>query len=305
MYMTNTMQPLVSVVIPTHNRCDLLWRAISSALQQTYTNLEVIVVSDGSEDSTDALMEQISEQRVRYIAYHPSKGANVARNTGIAEAKGEYVAFLDDDDEWYPQKIEKQIQLISKNESIGLVCTGIRAIYVKENITKDYVPPAKEDSSKEILIRNCIGSTTTVLVEKALLDLCGGFDPQLGALQDYDLWIRLCQKTKVGVVREPCVDYYVYTQNNQISSHTENYEKAILYIERKYQSKLEAMAKSEKRIRKRTFCLLLSKKGLRNGQPKLARKYAVQAFAAKPSIECAICFIGSFVPYRLLVRMKQ
>ena len=116
----------ISVVIPTHNRVDLLPRAIKSVLEQTYKDIEIVVVSDGSTDGTDEYMKQYADNpNVKYISYHPGRGGNYARNAGFDAAKGEFVAFLDDDDEWGPTKIEKQVALMEADEEVGLVYTGI------------------------------------------------------------------------------------------------------------------------------------------------------------------------------------
>lgn len=297
----------VSIVIPTYNRADLVTRAVASALNQTHGQIEVIVVSDGSDDDTDNVMQKLCEQdnRVKYISYHPAKGGNVARNIGIENAQYEFVAFLDDDDEWHKDKIEKQLNIFYDNCDIGLVCTGINAIYVGEGTSTIFIPTALLDSSKEILIRNCIGSTTTVMVKKDLFEQCGIFDPELKALQDYDLWIRLCQKTKVGVVKEPCVEYYNYKSNNQISQYTERYIEAVRYIDSKYENLLSVLSAKERGARNNVFMLLISKKGMRNGQMKIAIKYALKALEFRITKQAVVCLIASFVPYRVLRKLKS
>lgn len=130
------MSNLVSVVIPTHNRADLLPRAINSVLKQTYTNIEVIIVSDGSTDNTRDVVDSFikNDDRVKFIEYTPSKGGNVARNKGIEASTGEYIAFLDDDDEWLLEKLKKQVEIIESDKEIGLVYTGSRIIYVNEKV---------------------------------------------------------------------------------------------------------------------------------------------------------------------------
>ncbi|MFW6015619.1 MAG: glycosyltransferase family 2 protein [bacterium] len=297
----------VSVVIPTHNRSHLIKRAVKSVLSQTFQNFEVIVVSDGSVDDTDKVMNDICEQdsRVKYISYFPAQGGNIARNRGIENAQYKYIAFLDDDDEWHSDKLEKQINLFQQNKNIGLVCTGINAIYVKENITISYIPTAPIDSSREILIKNCIGSTTTVMIKSELLKTCGKFDPELKALQDYDLWIRICQETMVGVVREPCVDYYNDLGNDQISQYTGKYIEATKHINRKYSRLLSTLSKREHKQRNIVFSLLIAKKGLRNGDKKVARKYALNALKIKVSFNPIMIFIASFFPYKFLLLIKM
>ena len=181
---------MVTAIITTHNRKDLLERAILSVLNQTYKDIELIVVSDGSTDGTDEFMQKYeSDKRVRYISYYPGRGGNYARNTGIKTAKGEYVAFLDDDDEWLPTKIEKQVVKIESDSSIGLVYTGTHSIYVDDNVEFDSCPSLQGDMSKQILYNNFAGSTTTVMLRKSILDKSGLFDEELSAIQDYDLWM--------------------------------------------------------------------------------------------------------------------
>src|SRR5699024_2462081 len=125
-----------SVVIQTHNRSRMLEKAVNSVLNQTYKDLEIIIVSNESTDDTDLVINKLKERdhRIYSISYLPARGANYARNKGIENTTGELVAFLDDDDEWYEEKIEKQVKIFSSNESIGLVYTGKEIIYVKENI---------------------------------------------------------------------------------------------------------------------------------------------------------------------------
>jgi glycosyltransferase involved in cell wall biosynthesis len=119
------MGPLVSCIIPTYNRAHIVGRAIRSVLNQTYKNIEVIVVDDGSQDNTQEAVLSIKDERVRYIRLHRNFGVAFARNIGIANARGEFVAFLDSDDYFLPEKIEKQVELMLKDESIGVCYTEV------------------------------------------------------------------------------------------------------------------------------------------------------------------------------------
>lgn len=299
----------VSVVIPTHNRALLLERAIKSVLNQTYPIDEIIVVSDASEDNTDEMMNVLCREysNVIFHSYRPGRGGNYARNCGIQMSKSKYVAFLDDDDEWHPYKIEKQIDLIKNNHKIGLVCTAMNVLHVKEGLKNIYIPPAPYDCEKDILMGNCIGSTTTVMVKKELFDIVGMFDEKLPALQDYDMWIRLAQITKVGVVNEPCVDYYNYPTTNQISSNTNKYIDAEKMITEKYKHLIGKLSNKDLSKRICYFDMMLSKKGMRNGQQRLAIIYGAKAFWARPCFNSMICFIAAFVPHKiaLFVRSKS
>jgi len=303
---TGETAPLISVVIPTHNRGDIVDKAVRSAQNQTYKNIEIIIISDGSEDNTDEVVNKLcaEDERIRYFSYHPGKGGNVARNTGIKEARGEYVAFLDDDDEWHDEKLAKQLDVFASDDEIGLVCTGINGVRTNSSAKTIFIPPAVRDSSKLILLRNCIGSTTTVMVKKELFDECGCFDENLRALQDYDLWIRLCQKTRVGVVREPCVEYLNDPAGEQISKYTDKYIEAISYIDNKYQELISQLSKKNLAIRKNVFILLIAKKGIRNGQRGLAIKYTFKAMKYKLNKDSVMCLAACVSPTKLIEAVK-
>lgn len=291
------MEALVSIVIPTHNRASLLNKSIISALEQSYSNIEIIVVSDGYDDKTDSLMKSVvsTHNNVFYYTYPEAKGGNYARNFGIKHSNGDYIAFLDDDDIWYKDKIQKQMDIFSSNKDIGLVCTGVNAIYEGEKVIIKYIPPAQYDSSKMILIHNCIGSTTTVVIRRNELFQTGLFDENLCAQQDYDLWIRACQITKVGVVTEPCVDYCNYKTSNQISQCTDKYQKAVDYIEAKYSDLLSTLNDQQIKERNIQKNLDIAKKAIRNGTPKAGREYVKKAASISITKDVISCYFASFL----------
>lgn len=297
----------VSVVIPTHNRKELLPRAIQSVLNQTYPVKEINVISDGSIDGTDEVMKEFcaSNEKIRFYSYSPSKGGNYARNCGIKMSTGDVVAFLDDDDEWHKEKIQLQVSMMKSDRQIGLVCTGTNKVFVEQNTCNVYIPPATYDCKKEILLRNCIGSTTTVMIRRELFDKVGGFDEKLPALQDYDMWVRICQITKVGVVKQPCVEYYNYESGGQISHSTQKYVKAAALITEKYEELIRQLSNDEIKRRKCYFDMLLSKKGMRNGQLGIAIRYGVKAFFEKPGKASLICMIAAFVPYKVTMALQR
>lgn len=297
----------VSVVIPTHNRADLLPRAVQSVLNQTYRVKEINVVSDGSEDSTEDIMKEMEERhpQIHFHSYHPGRGGNYARNYGIQMSTGDVVAFLDDDDEWHADKIEKQIALLKADKEIGLVCTGTNRVFVEQGTSNAYIPPAPYDCSKEILLKNCIGSTTTVMVRRELFDQVGGFDEALPALQDYDMWVRLCQITKVGVVKSPCVEYYNYETSGQISQNTQKYINAEKAISKKYEEMISKLTPVEQKQRRCYFDMLLSKKGMRNGQTKIAIGYGWKAVKDNPGKSSIVCFGAALVPYKLTMAVQR
>lgn len=294
---------LVSVVIPTHNREDLLPRAINSVLKQTYKNLEVIIVSDGSTDGTSSVGKHYeeSDNRVRFLEYFPGQGGNHARNTGILASKGDWVAFLDDDDEWHETKIEKQLELACHDENIGLVCTGINAIFDEDGTSSIYIPDTPYDASKSILLGNTIGSTTTVMMKHDLLDDCGMFDEELMAKQDFDLWIRACQLTKIGVVKEPCVDYHNLVSNNQVSWNYKKYADATEYLSKKYEKLFkEKLTEVEWANVCSNNMFSIARKAMKMNQGKIARKYIHKSLSYRKRPIVILAWFGSFLPFSII-----
>ena len=204
--------PQVSVIIPTHNRAGLLSAAVQSVLAQTFQDFEIIIVDDCSSDGTRAVVQRFADCRIRYLRHPAARGGGAARNTGIAHALGEIVAFLDDDDEWYPDKLERQLNALRRSEpGTAAVYCGYRIVErASGRVRGSMRPSAAGDLSGELLARNPIGGTSCMVVRKELLDRVGGFDERLPSFQDRDLWIRLARETRFSYVQEPLLNYYVH-----------------------------------------------------------------------------------------------
>lgn len=298
---------MISVVIPTHNRSDLIQRAIESVLNQTYKDVEIVVVSDGSTDNTEEVVQSYQEKysNIQFLSIFPGKGANNARNEGIKASNGEYIAFLDDDDEWLPSKLEAQIDVFNSDSSIGMVYTGINVIYVKENVTYYSLSGKKGDLSKDILMKNVIGATPSVMIKKDVLDQSGYFDSAMPAKQDYDLWIRVCQVTKVGFVDQPMVNYYNYSGEQQISLSTKKHERAIQIIDSKYTSLFQSLTQEESRRQRSNYFISIANIALRNNNKRLAWIYAFKAFSQKKSIKNVIYILSVPIPFKFLLKLKN
>lgn len=201
------MQPLVSVIIPTYNREETIMRAVDSVLAQTYSDIELIVVDDGSTDSTVRLINDCADKRVRLIHMPENGGANVARNRGIAAARGEYIAFQDSDDEWDRDKLQIQIKDMLDRKLTASFCAYRLIQGVNEKIMpRDYKDKDRyENKLMEVLAeRNVIG-TPTLIVRKDVFLTVGVFDETMPRLQDYEFVIRLAQKEKIGYIAKPLV----------------------------------------------------------------------------------------------------
>ena len=197
--------PLVSAIIPTQNRPEMLIRAINSVTRQTYRPIEIIVVDDGSAcDIENQIRENPEIQGCRVIKNTRKPGAAGARNTGFYESRGAFVGFLDDDDEWLPEKISKQIEAFQKSDNrVGIVCTHDILIHNNiRHIRRRYL----EGKMYEALCREHIaGNTSNPLIRRYVLEEVGLFDEALPAGQDTDLWIRIARQYLFTTVNEPLV----------------------------------------------------------------------------------------------------
>lgn len=297
----------ISVVIPTHNRADLLPRAIKSIQNQTLAVDEIIVVSDGSTDNTDEVVNSLKkdDNRIKLISYHPGHNGNYARNQGLAAATGDYIAFLDDDDEWLPEKNEKTMRVFEQNSDYGIVYTAQHCIYTDMNFQYDTTHTQQGDLSKNIFFRNMLGTPSQVTVKAEVLKKTGEFDLQLEALQDYDLWIRCCQVTKVGCVTEPCINYYNSSSSNQVSSNTERYIRSKEYIDNKYSDIISGFSDSEQRAYSALNQQKIAIRCLRNSDKKRARKCALASMKIKPSFRGFALAVASFLPYKFVLRVRS
>lgn len=208
-------KPLVTGIITTYKRQpEYVERAVKSILNQSYSNIEVIIVDDSPDDYIyRAKVKETCESmgpRVRYIQHLRNMGACAARNTGLANSNGEYIGFLDDDDEWLTQKVETMLPLF-ENEQVGLVYCAVNVVndITKENfLLNDKF--FEGNVLEELLYENFIGSTSFPILKKDVILDVGGFDVNMLASQDYDLWIRVCSKYEVRCTQEILVNYYVH-----------------------------------------------------------------------------------------------
>jgi glycosyltransferase involved in cell wall biosynthesis len=204
--------PKVSVVIATYNRAPFLRPAIHSVLNQTFEDFELIVVDDGSQDNTAEVVNGFRDNRLRYIPHTVNKGGGAARNTGILNSAGEYIAFLDDDDAWLPEKLEKQVALLDRSpRTVGGVYTGTFNVHkASGRIVSQRLPSKRGHIFQDMLTHNWVRTTTTVVVRKECFDKVGLFDETLTSSQDYDMWIRIAKEYEFECIAEPLAKYYVH-----------------------------------------------------------------------------------------------
>jgi len=188
--------PLVSVIIPTYKRAHLVSRAIESARRQTYKALEILVVNDGSPDNTSEVVRAIMDSRIRYVCHEQNRGQPAARNTGIRAATGEFIAFLDDDDEWREDKLEKQLEAIKGYDAV--ICAAIAKgsiIRTLKNATVTF-----DDLRRGSFDPSSLLARTSVLREEL-------FDESLRDGEDWDAQIRIAQRYSIRWLPEPLLLY--------------------------------------------------------------------------------------------------
>lgn len=206
--------PLVSIVIPTYNRQDLLQLTIDSVFHQTYHDWELIVVDDGSKYNISQALEDRYGSRIRYV-YQSNQGESVARNCGVSLSAGEYIAFLDDDDLWHPLKLQRQVDVLNTSPSVGLVSTQAYWINYQGLLLKKTPHGDDRESSKisweDLTWNNAVaGGGSSALVRRVCLEKVGGFDSEIRFGEEWDLWLRLARHYEIRQIDEPLVYYRLH-----------------------------------------------------------------------------------------------
>ena len=228
----------VSVIIPTYNRCHCIVKAIDSVVSQTFQDLEVIVVDDGSTDHTQStLSTYINDKRIQYI-YQENKGVSAARNTGIKLAQGDWVAFLDSDDQWLPKKLHKQIQLIETSSvDVGcVICNSRFEPFKSEKVRTSFEnapflpvhPQGICSNISSILLTRFILFNQSAIIKKSYLEEVGGYNENLSVLEDYDLALKLSFICSWGYDTTPLLIYFRNTENSLSSIVTSGKENKII-----------------------------------------------------------------------------
>ncbi|MGE4442883.1 MAG: glycosyltransferase family 2 protein [Desulfomicrobium sp.] len=193
----------VSVIIPTHNRADVLGRAIASVLGQTWADFELIVVDDGSTDATATVLAEFDDPRLTGMRQE-NKGVSAARNRGIAASRGRLIALLDSDDTWMPDKLEKQVRFMAES---GFAICQTDEIWIRNGVRVNprfkHAKPAGWFLERSLDL--CLISPSCVMFTRPLWEELGPFDESLPACEDYSLWLRVGTRHPVGLVPEPLV----------------------------------------------------------------------------------------------------
>lgn len=217
---------LVSVVIPTFNRAFTLKRTLESVLCQSYRQFEIVVVDDGSTDKTEEIAQRVADSRLRWVRHDKNLGAAAARNTGIKAARGNWVAFLDSDDEWLPTKLEAQLRAMEKEgeETAGICCGYFLHQDSQDPVEK--IPHRPASWHKHLLLGCDLGPGTTLLVRKKAFDEIGLMDEAYARFEDWEWLLRFVKRYDLAVVPRPLAR--VYRTRNVSAQTVENAAKRIV-----------------------------------------------------------------------------
>lgn len=241
---------VVSVVIPTYNRAALVSEAVASVIAQTFESVEVIVVDDGSTDDTVTVLSGIGDERLRYERIDHA-GPSVARNRGIELASGEFIAFLDSDDLWYPSKLERQLPLFA-DADLGWTYTDLDYLGPQgpEPRRFERLKPCRGWVMESLFVDGCPMLTSSVIVRRSCLDQTGLFDPGLLRWQDNDLYFRLARLFQVDFVHEPLGRYWHRPRIRSVSQKVESRRRHRLVKRRAMELEPELLGCSRKKLRR-------------------------------------------------------
>lgn len=237
---TQQNKPFVSVIIPTYNRPDKLIDAVKSVLAQTFTSLEAIVVNDFGIDISK-ILKTLNDQRIIHIRHETNKGLAATRNTGILAAQGKYIAYLDDDDEFYPEHIQTLVEEIENSEFKIAYTDGEKRIYNEINnnliILSKFVEHSSEFDPLRLHIQNYI-PVLCMMHEKSCLEYTGLFDEKMSVHEDWDLWARLSHHFPFKHIQKTtcCYNIILNAQKNLTTSKRIDFIKTMQQIYRKHQN---------------------------------------------------------------------
>jgi glycosyltransferase involved in cell wall biosynthesis len=219
------MPPVISVIIPAYNRSSTIARSVQSVLVQTFQDFEIIVIDDGSTDTTREVVQKIADKRIHLICHHGNQGAAVARNTGMQAATGEYIAWLDSDDEWLPEKLDIQLQALNLSASNARACYTAYELF-DGGQSRLYIP--EHTDYKKLFLRCDQAPGSSLLFERSILQEIGYLDTSLRRYEDWDWLLRYCSKYCLVAIDQPLTR--VYFTPDRSSAHIES--SAVAFVEK-------------------------------------------------------------------------
>ena len=289
-------RPLVSVVVPTYGRPEYLEEALRSVADQTYEPLELIVVDDHSPEPAAPVVEglNLDVPTVRCLRHEENRGANAARNTGIREVDGEFIAFLDDDDRWLPTYLDRAIGAF-EDPDVGLVTVGARVVDGQSRERGVYRPTFSADPLDDLLDGTLAGSFSRFVVRASVIERAGSLDERLPSWQDWEWQFRLAQHCRFGSVPEPLVIRRI-ADHDQLTDDFER-RRDVSYpvlLERHR----EAIARRGRRDERRFVAVLsrsLAASALQDGRYAAAIRYLLRALRNEPRATDTYLYLAAAV----------
>lgn len=290
------MKHTLSVIIPTYNRPTELRRAVSTVANQSYEPREIVIVDDNGENAevrakSYAIAESatISVRVVEHVGLH---GGSASRNAGAALAKGELLAFLDDDDWWEPEKLQRQVaayQSADRQEKVGLIYTGLRVVDDKGEFLRNRPGRRPENPVRHLAQQNFIGTVSSAIIPRTVFEAVGGFDEELPARQDLDLWLRIAKHWDLLAVDEP-LTVYVNHQHGISKSFDKKIRAHELFLD-KHRSLYEGDRALLADYQYATGVLCL-----KHSRRELARDHLRRALSARLTLRALTRFLATFLP---------
>ncbi|QRM53582.1 glycosyltransferase [Sinorhizobium sp. BG8] len=301
----NAHVPRLSIVIPAYNVAEYIVPAVVSALDQSFSDLEVIVVDDGSTDDTPALLAKLSEERQDErlrIVRQPNGGLSAARNTGIREARGEYIGFLDGDDLWRPDKAERHVAAMDCDPGIGLTYSASEFIEEDGQLTHRILrPDTLNPSLHEMILRNHVGNGSTPVVRRDCFEVAGFFREDLRSCEDYEMWCRILWLTDAVAIGLPLPLTFYRLRKSSLSFDVDRFvAQADLALEIIQSSMREVPRRLIVRARSEHY-RIAARKAVIAGKTDKARSLLAHAFRLRPlmfltDLRAIAAFVSLAVP---------
>ena len=292
--------PIISVILPAYNSEKTIKRTINSVLQQTFTDLELIIINDGSQDSTLDIISQFNDFRVKVFSY-PNSGGNISRNRGIQVASGKFLSFLDADDLWTVDKLQRQLQTLQENTDVKVAYSWTDYIDENDNflLSGTYIS-VNGDVYEQLFITNFLENGSNPLIDREVILELGGFDESLNAGQDWDMWLRLANKYNFVAVPSVQILYRI-SPNSRSSNLKRQEEGCIKVLEKAYQAR-PSLSKLTRRKSLANLYKYLTCKAL---QQPFTRQKSLNAarFLCKYVINDSSRFKHAFFSLKLLIKI--
>lgn len=295
--------PRVSVVIPTYNNARFVAEAVESVLQQTYRDYEIVVIDDGSTDTTRDVLAPFQD-RIHYL-HQENAGAGAARNRGIEESRGELIAFLDSDDLWYKTKLEKSVAAFDRDREAGLVYNR----YLQRDLDsgrerRGHVFGRSGRVAAEYILFFRGVHTSSVVIRRECFEKCGRFDPSLQLSQDVDLWLRIMEDYPIREIPEVLHEYRSHGAGLVARMRDVWQEESLRLLDKAFERRPDLYQPLRSRIYSKAFC----KYGLRAYNRldfRQARQYFSRSLRLKVSKTALFYLLKTYLPAGIVARLRK